>query len=174
MVETRNKKTISQVELDCQKLNLLFKNRRKLKKTTTKKLNDTLLSIIYLVLYIFTFMLFISLFIGRVRYTYYESSEYLPLDFNSKHLLIDAVQRSRHKKLKKVENKFPTIKKFVKKNKYSEDSIVKNLIEKMCIDDADNPPKRILTTIIKQIKDNKIFDKALIPSLRQVCICIYI
>ena len=63
-------------------------------------------------------MLFISLFIGRVRYTYYESSEYLPLDFNSKHLLIDAVQRSRHKKLKKVENKFPTIKKFVK-NKYS-------------------------------------------------------
>ena len=44
----------------------------------------------------------------------------------------------------------------------------------MCIDDADNPPKRILTTIIKQIKDNKIFDKALIPSLRQVCICIYI
>ena len=52
--------------------------------------------------------------------------------------------------------------------------IVKKLIEKMCTDDADNPPKRILTTIIKQIKDNKIFDKALIPSLRQVCICIYI
>lgn len=271
MVETRYKKKSSQFELDCQKLNLLVKNRYKNRKKTVKKIDDILLSIIYLIFYTLAFILFILLCIGTVKYIDNEPPEFLPLDVSSNHLLIDAVQRSRQKKNRKSQKKFfPEIKKFIKKTKYSgQDSIlftneedlaahlitksshlkiiksqlencsinceisgnhqmrqryyeckcsqncplnfkvniclrdqhielfqekektvdclskdsklvsnvkptrgvatiVKELIEQMCIDDADDTPKKILNRIIKHRKEKNLFDKNLIPSLIQV------
>ena len=41
--------------------------------------------------------------------------------------------------------------------------IVKNMIEKMCQDDPDETPKRILTKLIKQRKEKSLFNLCLDP-----------
>ena len=73
MVETRYKKKLSQFELDCQKLNLLVKNRYKNRKKTVKKIDDILLCI------------------GTVKFIDNEPPEYLPLDVSSNHFVMKGV-----------------------------------------------------------------------------------
>lgn len=50
---------------------------------------------------------------------------------------------------------------------------IKNKIEKMCAEDADETAKRILNKLIKQSNNNEII-KSLLPSLRQVKKLIYV
>ena len=133
MVSTRKTAKIYPGDLECQKLKEFFLKRKlNLKiQTTTKKLEDPLLWLIYLALYIFTFFLLISLFIERVSHKDFDPPEYLPIDIGCDHLLLEAIQRSRYKPLKptkpKKSIKSPTKKlnipslllSFVKKSKFN-------------------------------------------------------
>jgi hypothetical protein len=49
-------------------------------------------------------------------------------------------------------------------------TIVRELIEQMCLENAEETAKRVLTRLIRDRKDKKLFDKTLIPSLKQVSI----
>jgi hypothetical protein len=279
MVSTRNKKVWAAGEFECHKIQELFKMRKKKQKKTIQKLNDHLLSIIYLFLYVFAFFLFISLFINQVDWIDHNPPEYLPLDLSCEHLLLEAIQRSRSKQndsiraknSSRANKKFPSMNKFIKKTQFDTTntiifkkmdemeayliqqsahlrsiksqlenctlecagtrnhkmrqrydqckccltcpfklkiniclsfdliqvfhernavigcvsknssniemsekpkkgvaSIIKNMIEQMCQDDADETPKRILSKIIKLRKQNNLFHSCLIPKLKQV------
>ena len=124
-MKTRNKKLYSPGEFECTKLQELF-NKRKKKQSTKylKKLDDVLLSLIWMAMYILGFMLFVSIFLERVGHTDFDPPEYLPLDLSSQSLFLEAVTRSRTKPKAKKKNtkKFPSIHKFTKKNQYNSTS----------------------------------------------------
>lgn len=61
-----------------------------------RKLDDVLLSFIYLALYILAFLLFIELSVGAGRHIYNEDTHsYLPIPLNCQLLFLEAVHRSR-------------------------------------------------------------------------------
>ena len=107
MAITRNRKRFANGEFECQKLKTFVQSRNKnlLKKRAIQKLNDPLLSLIYLFLYILAFLYFIALSIGRIVHVDHEPPEYLPIDISCQHILLEAVQRSRATKKIQIQRK---------------------------------------------------------------------
>jgi hypothetical protein len=106
-------------EPDCDLRRVIKALRTKKKPKKIRKLDDTLLSLIYLVLYMLAFYLFIEVTVG-VGFRHIDNeATYLPLDLNSQHLYLEAVQRSRmYRKIRSPAKKIQ-FEKLKKRIKYS-------------------------------------------------------
>jgi hypothetical protein len=120
MVSTRNNSAYSPGGLECKKLKELYRNRKK--KSTKKsnwKIEDLLFRLIYFALYLLTFIMIISLYMGIVAHKDFEPPSYLPFEMSCEHLLLEAVQRSRFKPVKPQKKIRSKLLNFVKKSKFT-------------------------------------------------------
>ena len=95
MRETRNKKFKSPGDFECSKLkDFINMRKRKLKISGKKtiKIEDLLLSLIYMAMYFLGLLLFIAICNKSVSHTDYSPPEYLPLNLSCEHLFLEAVQ----------------------------------------------------------------------------------
>ena len=124
MRETRNKKFKSPGDFECSKLkDFINMRKRKLKISGKKtiKIEDLLLSLIYMAMYFLGLLLFIAICKESVSHTDYDPPEYLPLNLSCEHLFLEAVQRSRFKpkKINNSKKKFPSNIKYKKLKRYT-------------------------------------------------------